>query len=93
MARNQFCACGHNRSFIYEQPNVCGAATCECVKHDTAVAPKKSRTSLKVVEPGPNADKVDVAIVILRSALGCQGDSSRYDSYIRSALSCLEAIS
>lgn len=46
MAKNQFCACGHNRSFTFRsQPNICGDPPCECVKHDTAKAdPREART-------------------------------------------------
>jgi hypothetical protein len=38
-SRNQFCACGHNRSLTYMgKPHVCGVLSCECVRHDTAKA-------------------------------------------------------
>lgn len=46
----QFCRCGHNRSFYLQgMPHICREPSCECVKHDTAVTPKKAK--LKAVEP------------------------------------------
>lgn len=62
---NQFCRCGHNRSFhMTGLRHVCREPSCECVKHDTATMPKKAKLTL--VEPTPNAMARDAAVAILR---------------------------
>lgn len=61
----QFCRCGHNRSFHWTNaPHICREPRCECVKHDTAVMPKKAKLAL--VEPSPNAMARDAAVRVLR---------------------------
>lgn len=92
--KNHFCACGHNRSWTYRSnPRICGDIFCECVKHDTATAPKKAKPSLKVVEPGPNALARDAAVTILRAGIEHAYEPADKDAAIRAAISCLEAIS
>jgi hypothetical protein len=49
----RFCRCGHARALTqFGLRHICGVSSCECVKHDTAVTPKKAK--LTVVEPSPN---------------------------------------
>lgn len=88
---NQFCRCGHNRSFhMTGLRHVCREPSCECVKHDTATMPKKAKLAL--VEPSPNAMARDAAIGFLRKALT---DSYRIDSdrHIEDAIVTLGGIS
>ena len=94
-SKSRFCACGHNRSLTYQgMRNICREPTCECVKHDTATAPKKTKLRV-VVEPGPNALARDAAVKLLESAasranfLGLTSVSVD----ISAAIACLEGIS